>query len=68
MVVKKYLCDRCGKEREKVNRPEIRIGKKTVNNVCCLTAKSATGYQRDIDLCEDCLKEFESWVNVKEEV
>ena len=56
-----YICNRCGKE--KVGHPcvDIPLGERVINDVGWVRIQSKTGFKRDLDLCEDCLKSFAGW-------
>ena len=49
MVNRQYICDRCGKERNRTR------------DIGWIAAKSKSGFEMDLDLCEDCMNSFVNW-------
>lgn len=56
-----YYCDRCGKQKYGHPRTVICMNDKEIRDVGWVQIQSATGYIKNLDLCEDCLKEFKDW-------
>lgn len=61
----KYYCDRCGNLKEGHPKTTILVGDKDVRDVGWVQIWSATGFTKDLDLCEDCLNSFKSWFDCK---
>lgn len=57
----KYICDRCGKMKDKHVRINFPIKDKIIEDISWITLRSGTGYKRNIDLCDDCIKSFVNW-------
>lgn len=56
-----YYCDRCGKLKEGHPVTVISVGDKEIRDVGWIQLHSATGFIKDLDLCEDCLNSFKGW-------
>lgn len=57
-----YLCDRCGGIKNGHITESFIVGDNPIHDVGWISLKSKTGYIRDIDLCEKCLKELSDWL------
>ncbi len=56
-----YYCDRCGKLKEGHPKTIININNKEIRDVGWIQLRSATGFIKNLDLCDECLLEFVKW-------
>ena len=65
MEIKKFGCDRCGKEFLPNDKQKIRLlfQHDSLNPDGCIWYFESKGYEKDI--CPDCDKSFEKWWNNK---
>lgn len=61
MTERGYLCDRCGAPKEGHNGQTFHIGDTPIREIGWVTLRSKTGYKRDIDLCDKCMKDLAAW-------
>lgn len=59
----KHCCERCGKERPKHIKVDISVDGYIYRDIGWVALRCGSGYERDIDLCEDCMKEFANWIS-----
>lgn len=59
----KHCCERCGKERPKHVKVDISIDDYICRDAGWIALRCGSGYERDIDLCEECMKEFAKWLD-----
>lgn len=59
-----YTCDRCGKDKIGHIGVDVTLhnGDEPIREVGWITLQSKTGYQKSLDLCEDCMKELAGWL------
>lgn len=57
----RYFCDRCGREKHVSPSVDFKVGEDLVRDVAWITLRSKSGYQRDIDLCENCMNDLVSF-------
>ncbi len=60
MVSRQYICDRCGKERTRT-MVDLKVGDRLVRDIGWIAIKSKSGFEMDLDLCEDCMNDFVKW-------
>ena len=59
----KVTCDKCGKEITKFSWQNI-----TFPNYVITVVRCAGGNVETVDLCSDCVKDFETWLSNKRRV
>lgn len=62
-----YICDRCGKTKEKGASINMPFRDRIIDSVGWIDICSKSGYKRDVDLCQDCLNDFNRWFREKRE-
>lgn len=63
-----YICDRCGKKKVKTkdisNEVTFNVRKIIVDHAAWISVHSKTGYEINIDLCQECLESFRDWFGI----
>lgn len=58
---KRYICDRCGREKAGHCATDINLSERLVRDIGWIRIMSRSGYSNDLDFCEECLNSFKDW-------
>lgn len=55
------VCDRCGGEKVKGFSVNFDTPNGVLRDIAWVTLRAGSGFQRDLDLCENCMKDLVDW-------
>ena len=57
-----HVCERCGGIRPAHTKTNFHINGREFRDIGWIRLCAGSGYERDIDLCENCMKELAEWM------
>lgn len=60
--MKNQPCERCGRERNGHTKTDFSVNGRVSKDIGWIRLCAGSGYERDIDLCEDCMRKLSNWL------
>lgn len=61
-IMKDRVCERCGKWKRGHTKTSFHVNGREAHDIGWIRLCAGSGYERDIDLCEDCMEELAEWM------